>query len=76
MTEGRPWIEYKVGSRFCDGRANSTSHPHIAVKVGANCELLVQIRAFIEWNAPKLNFHNGAPQALRPRDSSGFCCLG
>lgn len=79
MTQSRPWIEYKVGARFCDTRAESTSHLHSARASRGRCELLVRNRAFIACHALKLNFHNGARGRLWrciQRDSSEFCCLG
>jgi hypothetical protein len=72
MTKGRPWIEYKVGPRFCDTRAESTSHPHTSRESRSNCELLVQIRALIEWIAPKLHCHNGARPAAVPLYTARF----
>ena len=79
MTKSRPPIEYKVGARFCDTRAESTSHLHRARASRGRCGLLVRIRAFIECHALKLNCHNGAWAGVWrwfSRDLSGFCRFG
>jgi hypothetical protein len=47
MTKGLAWIEYKVGVRFCDTGAGSNLAGRAAVTTSLQCDVLVQIRAFI-----------------------------